>query len=680
MSTATQTLSIRVGLEGLAGVTAGLDKMKAKGVQAAGGIQGAFSGFKNLIGGIGPMAVAAAAVGVFAHKLGEAAERMDAMSKLAEKLGDTAENTSSLAYAARLNDVEVGALQTSMKTLNEWYQKTGQSAGSMREELLQQAELFSKMQDGPEKAALAVERFGRSGLDMLPMLNQGRAGIEGLEEEARKLGITVSNEAAASAAEFNDALTKLKATTEALWNKIASGLLPALKAVANGLAFVTGTVARDGDWSFIGDGISIVTQALTKLVAGPILAGGAAFTEFFGRLAGGQNVMDALRGAAEAGQTAYQNFVKAFEDWGKKVEDNTNKSKAFVAAMGDMERMQKLLAQRNSAQFSATSGDPTLSEAQKRARLRELNQRSLDGLAERERMLQARAPVGAMQQDEAGQLRYKEEALKFEEESLQLANERAGLMNQQGQLGTSDSAMDWQSADIQIQNQFDSLGNMAKLTAEGFGSVFGTAIDSISGGIQGLIGDTQYWSDKLGKIAGPIMGALTGAVSKMFTEWVVKRAVLGVKNMLWSAKEGAADTAAKAPGAVLSSISSWGVAAAVGLAAVVAAMGAFGGFQGGGYTGDGAPNAMAGVVHKGEYVFDAPSTQRIGVDRLESIRSGQLSPISQPGATGGGSKGNTINLASFDSRLDAKKWADSQESETWFVDMESRTARKWRRA
>ena len=38
----------------------------------------------------------------------------------------------------------------------------------------------------------------------------------------------------------------------------------------------------------------------------------------------------------------------------------------------------------------------------------------------------------------------------------------------------------------------------------------------------------------------------------------------------------------------------------------------------GGYTGDGfAYASIAGIVHKGEYVFSAPAVDRIGVDNLE---------------------------------------------------------------
>lgn len=47
------------------------------------------------------------------------------------------------------------------------------------------------------------------------------------------------------------------------------------------------------------------------------------------------------------------------------------------------------------------------------------------------------------------------------------------------------------------------------------------------------------------------------------------------------------------------------------------------GFSSGGYTGPGGKYQPAGVVHKGEYVFDKASTNRIGVSQLEALRNGK---------------------------------------------------------
>ncbi|WP_374184238.1 phage tail length tape measure family protein [Klebsiella variicola] len=47
------------------------------------------------------------------------------------------------------------------------------------------------------------------------------------------------------------------------------------------------------------------------------------------------------------------------------------------------------------------------------------------------------------------------------------------------------------------------------------------------------------------------------------------------------------------------------------------------GFASGGYTGPGGKYQPAGIVHKGEYVFDQASTNRIGVSQLEALRNGK---------------------------------------------------------
>lgn len=52
-------------------------------------------------------------------------------------------------------------------------------------------------------------------------------------------------------------------------------------------------------------------------------------------------------------------------------------------------------------------------------------------------------------------------------------------------------------------------------------------------------------------------------------------------------------------------------------------MGSTNGFRSGGYTGDGSPDAPAGVVHKKEYVFNAARTAQIGVDNLRAIHAGR---------------------------------------------------------
>jgi hypothetical protein len=60
------------------------------------------------------------------------------------------------------------------------------------------------------------------------------------------------------------------------------------------------------------------------------------------------------------------------------------------------------------------------------------------------------------------------------------------------------------------------------------------------------------------------------------------------------------------------------------------------GWADGGYTGMGAANDPAGIVHKGEYVLDAQATKRLGVSYLDGVNNG--------GSMGGGAFTQVVNI------------------------------------
>jgi hypothetical protein len=79
-------------------------------------------------------------------------------------------------------------------------------------------------------------------------------------------------------------------------------------------------------------------------------------------------------------------------------------------------------------------------------------------------------------------------------------------------------------------------------------------------------------------------------------------------------------------------------AVAAGMANVQAIRNQPTGFKQGGYTGNGGVNQVAGSVHGREYVMDAQTTSRIGVNNLDALRSGQAG-VAMRGSSGGGSGG-----------------------------------------
>lgn len=133
------------------------------------------------------------------------------------------------------------------------------------------------------------------------------------------------------------------------------------------------------------------------------------------------------------------------------------------------------------------------------------------------------------------------------------------------------------------------------------------------------------------------------------------------------------------------------ILAPIAAATTFAALEALAVFKEGGYTGDGPSDQVAGLVHRGEVVIPAERVQQTGVGRLlQYVRSGRFSPSdanldSSAGAGGAGAGGATIqhktnlSLAMFGGEADAKRWAEGQDGETWFLNQMDKHAYKYQR-
>jgi len=66
--------------------------------------------------------------------------------------------------------------------------KTLRNTTSVLEDL---ADRFHGMPDGPTKTALALQLLGRSGKEMIPLLNEGGESIRSMVEEAKQLGLVI---------------------------------------------------------------------------------------------------------------------------------------------------------------------------------------------------------------------------------------------------------------------------------------------------------------------------------------------------------------------------------------------------------------------------------------------------------------------------------------------------------
>jgi hypothetical protein len=106
------------------------------------------------------------------------------------------------------------------------------------------ADRLAAIEDPTIRAAAAMQLFGRSGTQLLPMLAGGAAGIEQLQEQARKLGLTISTEDAKAAERFTDTLSIMWRVLKQNVFVIGSALVPALTRAAKWLTNIA-TIAAD---------------------------------------------------------------------------------------------------------------------------------------------------------------------------------------------------------------------------------------------------------------------------------------------------------------------------------------------------------------------------------------------------------------------------------------------------
>ena len=258
--------SARKGLGGLAADA----KSVASGL---GGVGAAFS----VLGG-----VAASVFSVQAVK--GAVDMLDQLDDLSEKTGIATEALSALRYAGEVVGTPVEALATGIRKLSlnmaaaagggkeqaAAFQAIGVSFknldGSLRgsdQVLGAIADKFASFRDGPEKAALAVELFGKAGADMIPLLNKGSAGMDELRAEAERLGVVFSGDLAGQAAEFNDNLKKIQISAQGFATTLAAELVPSLNELAKIML-----ESKDGSNSLaqiMGTGLKTALEAIVLL-------------------------------------------------------------------------------------------------------------------------------------------------------------------------------------------------------------------------------------------------------------------------------------------------------------------------------------------------------------------------------------------------------------------------------
>jgi hypothetical protein len=88
------------------------------------------------------------------------------------------------------------------------------------------AEAFSRYEGQTSKAYMAAQLFGRSNVNLVSVLNKGKAGLEAYNEEAREAGFLLDEAAMAAAGKADVAYRRFGATMQGLRNQIALKFIP----------------------------------------------------------------------------------------------------------------------------------------------------------------------------------------------------------------------------------------------------------------------------------------------------------------------------------------------------------------------------------------------------------------------------------------------------------------------
>ena len=277
----------------------------------------------------------------------------------------------------------------------------------------------------------------------------------------------------------------------------------------------------------------------------------------------------------------------------------------------------------------------------------------------------------------------KQQELVIQEQALQTARASGIISMEQYGIRMSQLAVEAAQLRIQMGTPLDNDAMMASLGSlvDGYTGVlseltmaWGDFFTTMTDGFADSIGRAIVYSEDLGQslknVAQSAVSELISAFVKLGIQYAVNAAIQQSAIATTTASSTAAaatTTTAWAPAATMASIGSFGSAAAIGIAAIVAAMAFAGGFQSGGYTGNMGQSQVAGVVHGQEFVMNAATTKRIGVGNLQALQDGRIdiggnsaSPSAGTSGTGGGNVYINVINNSANSEVNTREEEDGQ--------------------
>jgi len=206
-----------------------------------------------LVTGTTAMTAAAVAGGAALTAMAlKAYEAIDGIADLSARVGVSAEELSQFRYASSQTDVSLESLGDGVKKLgifmSEAQVKTSDQAQlfkmlgvettdandkmrSTADVMVDLAGVFGSLGTEQEKLTLATRLFGKAGAELLPIFADGQAGLQGMIDKNRELGLELSGPSLKAAGDYEKASKDLSATINGLTEAIGVRFLPTLTKV-----------------------------------------------------------------------------------------------------------------------------------------------------------------------------------------------------------------------------------------------------------------------------------------------------------------------------------------------------------------------------------------------------------------------------------------------------------------
>jgi hypothetical protein len=233
-----------------------MNSSSAKMNRALGGMDRAFAKVERQAKAFG-VAIAAAATAGLVALAKRSLDTADAIAKTSRNLGLSTDQLQEFRHAAELSGVGVKTMESSMlafvkrvgeakagmgplvsglKSLDGELLGAIKSAGSQEEALVLVAEAMANAKTATDRARIANAAFSRAGISMVEMLRGGRAGFNGMRQDARRLGAVIDKDLFANAEKTKDELARLSAVIDADVTSAILSMAPAIKAVVGYMA------------------------------------------------------------------------------------------------------------------------------------------------------------------------------------------------------------------------------------------------------------------------------------------------------------------------------------------------------------------------------------------------------------------------------------------------------------